>query len=91
MKLGRYRYHSGFHYDLRNTNFASMMLFEGLPRVDVIADDILVYASGETLGEANLDHDRNMEKLMERAQEKNPKFNQKKARLRMSEALYMGH
>ena len=66
-------------------------VIEGLTRVDVIADDILVYGYGETLEEANLDHDRNMEKLMERAQEKNLKFNQKKARLRMSEVPSMGH
>ena len=66
-------------------------VIEGLPGVDVIADDILVYGSGETLEEANLDHDRNLEKLMERAQEKNLKFNKKKARLRMSEVPYMGH
>ena len=33
-------------------------LFEGLPGVTVIADDILVYGSGDTVENAAADHDQ---------------------------------
>jgi len=39
---------------------------EGLDGVIVIADDILVYGSGENDKEASEDHDKNMKNLLER-------------------------
>ena len=61
---------------------------QGLPGVKVIADDILVFGSGATDEEC---HDANLDRLLQRAQEKNLKFNKKKLRLCLPEVTYMGH
>ena len=47
----------------------------GLNGVEVIADDILCYGCGETMGQALIDHDANLLKLLERARKVNLKFN----------------
>ena len=39
-------------------------VFEGLPGVDVTADDILVFGSGDTMEEANAYHDRSIIRLI---------------------------
>ena len=41
-------------------------VLSGLPGVKVIADNILVFGSGETDEEAYQDHDKNLRRLMER-------------------------
>jgi len=46
-----------------------------LKGVEVIADDTLVFGSGDTIAEATQDHDRNLKALLQRAREKNLKFN----------------
>uniref|UniRef100_A0A803JSR1 ribonuclease H n=1 Tax=Xenopus tropicalis TaxID=8364 RepID=A0A803JSR1_XENTR len=60
---------------------------EGLPGVEVIADDILVYGCGDTTA----DHDRNLIRLLERARKLNLKLNRQKLRKRLSSVPYMGH
>ena len=64
---------------------------QGLPGVEVIADDILVYGKGSTKEEYIKDHDHNLTKLLERARAVNLKLNKKKLKLRLSGVRYMGH
>jgi len=53
----------------------------GLNGVEVIADDILCYGSGETIKDALADHDSNLVSLLDRARKVNLKLNKKKLRL----------
>ena len=64
---------------------------QGLPGVEVIADDILVFGCGDTVEEYQRDHDTNLQRLLQRAREKNLKLNKKKLKLCLSEVSYMGH
>ena len=43
--------------------------------VDVLRDDILVSGSGDTIEEANADHDANLIRVRQRARKVNLKFN----------------
>lgn len=52
----------------------------GLSGVEVIADDILCYGSGETMEEVLVDHDNNLLNLLERARSVTLKLNTKKLR-----------
>ena len=62
----------------------------GLNGVEVIADDILCYGSGENIEDALKDHDSNLLNLLDRARSINLKLN-KKLRLRLDQVTYMGH
>ena len=64
---------------------------QGLPGVEVIADDILVFGCGDTQSDAVKNHDENLIRLLKRAQKVNLKLNKKKLKLKMSEVSYMGH
>ena len=64
---------------------------EGLQDVYCIADDILVVGQGDTVEEANRNHDLNVLALMERAREKNLKFNPQKIQFKLSKISFMGH
>ena len=66
------------------------LIVQDLPGVEVIADDILIYGCGETTEQYTQDHDANLRKLLQRAQEQNFKLNRKKAKLRLDEVAYMG-
>ena len=66
-------------------------LFEGLPGVTVIADDILVYGSGDTVENATADNDQNLIGVLERARNCNLKINKQKLKLQQTEVSYMGH
>ena len=59
----------------------------GLNGVEVIADDILCYGSGETMEDALKDHERNLLNLLDRARS----TNLKKLRLRLDQVTFMGH
>ena len=59
--------------------------------VEGVADDILVYGSGDTDAEAVLDHDRNLESLLKRVREVNLKFNKTKLKLRVKALPYLGN
>lgn len=63
----------------------------GLDGVACIADDILVYGCGETVAEADIDHDINMIKLLDRCKEKNLHINLEKLQLRRPSTTFMGH
>ena len=64
---------------------------QGLPGVEGIEDDILVYGKGSTKEEYIKDHDDNLTKLLEQARAVNLKLNKKKLKLRLSVVRYMGH
>lgn len=50
----------------------------GLKGTTVIADDILVVGKGETIEEATIDHDNNVQQLFNRLKENNIKLNKEK-------------
>ena len=66
------------------------MIYQDLPGVAVIADDILVYGCGST-EEYRQDHDANLKRLLERARDTNLKLNKHKLKLHLREVAYMGH
>ena len=68
-----------------------LQVLEGLSSIIVIADDILVFGSGDTQEEAEADHDKNLVALMERAEEVNLKFNLEKFQFKKKEVKYVGH
>ena len=55
---------------------------EGLPGQKAIADDILVFGSGDTYEEALEDHDRNLREVLTRCQQKGIKLNADKLQFR---------
>lgn len=91
--FGRYRYlRMPFGISSAPEEYQRRMhsIVQGLRGVEVIADDILVYGSGNTKEEYMQDHDNNLTKLLERARAVNLKLNRKKLKLRLSEVRYMG-
>jgi len=64
---------------------------DGLNGIACIADDILIYGCGETMSEANADHDRNLLALLERCRERNLHLNDEKLQLRRATTVFMGH
>ena len=63
----------------------------GLRGIACIADDILIYGSGDTLEEAQRDHDENLTALLDRCREKGLKLNRDKLQLNRKSTRYMGH
>ncbi|XP_053403100.1 uncharacterized protein K02A2.6-like [Mercenaria mercenaria] len=63
----------------------------GLSGIKAIADDIIIYGKGETYEEALRDHDNNMQKLLERCQERGIKLNRDKFQLHKTEMQFVGH
>ncbi len=59
--------------------------FEDLEGVEVIVDDILVW------GENEQQHDKRLEKVMQRIRERNIKLNPEKCTFKANEVSYMGH
>ena len=60
-------------------------IFEGLPGVAAINDDILIY------GHTRDEHDRNLRNILDRAQEKGIPFNPDKMKIGVKELLFFGH
>ncbi|CAB3995988.1 Hypothetical predicted protein [Paramuricea clavata] len=63
----------------------------GLNGVICIADDLVVYGSGNTREEADADHEQNLLALQERCAKKRVKLNDEKTVLKQTEIKYMGH
>jgi len=59
--------------------------FEGLDGVTGFADDTFVYGSSE------VEHDRNLTKLIKGAQQKGVVFNKDKVQLKCKEVSFFGH
>jgi hypothetical protein len=64
---------------------------EGLEGVEVIADDFLIYGCGESVETAEINHDENMIKMLEKARKVNLKMNPDKLRYKLKEAKFIGH
>ena len=60
-------------------------IIEGMQGVEVVADDFVVVGFGNTLKEATLDHDRNLDAFLRQCQDKNLRLNEKKIKLRMQD------
>ena len=63
----------------------------GLDGVKVIVDDILVYGEGDSVEEAEADHDQRLHALLQRANENRLKFNPMKFKHRVSAVPFVGH
>ena len=57
-------------------------IFGDLSGTEVIADDVFVFGSGETMEEGMADHDSNLIRVLECARTKGVKFNKEKMKLR---------
>lgn len=64
---------------------------EGLDGVLNIADDILIYGVGDSPEQANVDHDRKLEALLQRCRERGIALNREKLKLRLKRVKFMGH
>ena len=67
------------------------MALDGLLGVEVIADDILIFGTGDTALEARVEHDKNLIRLLDRVKDRGIKINREKMKLHLSEVKYMGH
>jgi len=63
----------------------------GLKGVHAIADDILIAGSGDTIAEAQRDHDANLLALLERCRQKNIELNRAKLCLNRETTRYKGY
>ena len=59
--------------------------FKGLDGVTGITDNLFVYGSSE------VEHDRNLSKLMERAKQKGAVFNKDKVQFKCNKVSFFGH
>ena len=64
---------------------------EGLEGVLNIADDILIYGVGDSQEEANADHYKELEALLQRCRERGIALNRDKLKLRLRKVKFMGH
>ena len=60
-------------------------MFEDIPGVEVVVDDLLVW------GEDNEQHDSRLTKVLERARSRNLKLNKTKCHIKQPEISYVGH
>ena len=66
-------------------------VIEGLPGIEVVADDFVAVGSGETHEQATRDHDEHLEAFLQRFVEKNLKLNDTKFKRRQQEVPFIGH
>jgi len=73
--------------------FAAKMqeALHGLNGVACIADDILTYGCGDTIEEAQKDHDRNFMAMLDRCRLKGIRLNKQKLQICREVTRYMGH
>ena len=64
---------------------------ENLPEVLCIADDILIYGTGETDEEVTADHDKNVQSLLQRCLDHGIILSPEQMKLRLKEVPHMGH
>ena len=60
-------------------------IFSGIEGVEVIVDDLLVWAENKQ------QHDERLKQVLERAREKNLKLNKEKSQIALDEISYIGH
>ena len=66
-------------------------VIEGLPGIEVVADDFVAVGFGETLEHASCNRDDHLEGFLQQCDEKNLKLNDKKIKLMMQEVPFIGH
>ena len=91
---GRYRWtRLPFGVNSAPEEFQNRLLsaLEGLDGIAIIADDILVYGTGDNYEEAEANHDANIIALMERAIAKDLRFNPTKFQFKKKEIKFVGH
>ena len=66
-------------------------LIEGLPHVEVVADDFVVVGYGETQEQATRDHDKNLMVFLQLCLDRGLKLNIDKLKLRQTEVSFIGH
>jgi hypothetical protein len=66
-------------------------IVHGLKGVEVVADDILLFGSGDTEEEALRNHNKNLEQLLKRLREANLKLNREKMELCKNNVKFYGH
>ena len=66
-------------------------LIEGLTEIEVIADDFVVVGRGNSEAEAMHDHDKNLQALLQRCEERGVRLNADKLKLRMHAIPFVGH
>ena len=85
---GRYRFlRLPFGINSASELFQRIMseIFQDIHGVEVLVDDILIYAPNKE------EHDKILEKVLERCRERNVKLNKDKCTFAKSEVKYMGH
>jgi hypothetical protein len=63
----------------------------GLKGIACIADDILIYGTGDDVASATINHHNNLIALLDRCRAKEIKLNKDKFRFCVPEVLFMGH
>ena len=92
--IGRYRWlHMPFGVSLGPEEYQRRQheVLEGLKGVVNKADDILVFGCGDSIEEAEKDHDVNLWNLMLRCRKVNLKLNPKKFQFKVKQVTWMGH
>ena len=64
---------------------------DGLEGIECVADDIILFGVGDTKEQAEKDHDRKLEALLQRCRDKGIKLNQKKSVLKATSIPFLGH
>lgn len=68
-----------------------MNIIQYMDNVEVIADDFVVVGKGDTIKEANSDHNKNLVAFLRLCDEKGLKLNAEKLKLRQPEVSFIGH
>lgn len=92
--FGRYRWvRLPFGLNSSPELFAMAMsqVVHGLKGVEILADDILIYGTGENIDEALRDHNQNLKNLFERLLEKNCRLNKEKIILCRTSVKFFGN
>ncbi|KAK9721821.1 Reverse transcriptase (RNA-dependent DNA polymerase) [Popillia japonica] len=66
-------------------------LLQGLKGIEILADDIIIYGTGDTELDAIKEHNENLENLLRRLKENNCKLNKDKLKLCKNEVKFYGH
>ena len=92
--FGRYRYlRLPFGISVAPEEFECKLQekLSDLEGTHVLRDDILVVGYGDTVEEAEKNHDENLRKVLNRARQVNLKLNSKKMSLKKTKVKFMGH
>ena len=66
-------------------------LIEGMPHIEVVANDFVVVGYGETQEQATQEHDKNLMAFLQLCQDHGLKLNIEKLTLQQTEVSFIGH